>query len=47
MGIVDYEVDTIDPDNEGVYMLQVTPWADSDDLGSWQDRLCAGIYKQE
>jgi hypothetical protein len=25
--VVDYSVDSIDPDNEGIYMLQVTTWA--------------------
>jgi hypothetical protein len=45
--VVDYNEDTINPDNAGVYMLQVTTWVDSDNLGSWQERLCAGIYQPE
>ena len=41
--VVDYDPDTIDPDNAGVYMIQVTKWADSNNLGPWQERLSAGI----
>ena len=41
--VIDYSTDTINPDNEGVYMLEVK-LTDSDNLGSWQDRMRAGIY---
>ncbi len=41
--VIDYYTDTINPDNEGVYMLEVK-LADSDNLGTWQDRMRAGIF---
>lgn len=41
--VIDYNTDTINPDNEGVYMLEVR-LADSPNTGSWQDRMRAGIY---
>lgn len=41
--VIDYNTDTIDPDNEGVYMLEVR-LADSKNVGSWQERMRAGIY---
>ena len=41
--VIDYNKDTINPDNEGVYMLEVR-LADSPNTGSWQDRMRAGIY---
>lgn len=45
--IVDYSVDTMNPDNEGLYMLQVRTSGYNEDLGSWQDRLRAGFYIPE
>ena len=41
--VIDYNMDTINTDNEGVYMLEVR-LADSPNTGSWQDRMRAGIY---
>ena len=40
--VIDYNTDTINPDNEGVYMLEVRT-ADSPNTGSWQQRMRAGI----
>jgi hypothetical protein len=45
--VVDYYIDTIDPDNEGIYMLQVTTSGYNEDLGSWQERLRAGFFIPE
>lgn len=45
--VVDYNVDTIDPDNEGIYMLQVRTSGYNEYLGSWQERLRAGFYIPE
>jgi hypothetical protein len=42
--VIDYNSDTIDPDNEGVYMLEIIKLADRKNLESWQDRMRAGIY---
>nr|WP_278309018.1 DUF5104 domain-containing protein [Papillibacter cinnamivorans] len=42
--VIDYNVDTIDPDNEGVYMLEVSKTSYSGEWGSWQDRMRAGIF---
>ena len=41
--IIDYYPDTIDPDNEGVYMLECR-LPGSPNTGSWQERMRAGIY---
>ena len=41
--VIDYNKDTINPDNEGVYMLEVR-LADSPNTGSWQERMRAGLY---
>ena len=41
--LIDYTTDTINPDNQGVYMLEVK-LADSTNTGSWQERMRAGIY---
>ena len=41
--VIDYATDTIDPDNQGVYMLEVR-LADSPNTGSWQERMRAGLY---
>jgi len=42
--IIDYNVDTINPDNQGVYMLELIDNYGERKLESWQDRMCAGIY---
>ena len=42
--VVDYNIDTINPDNQGVYMLELILFTNSEDLESWKDRMCAGIY---
>ena len=41
--IVDYNKDTINSYNEGVYTIQATTWANRNNLGPWQDRLRAGV----
>lgn len=41
--VIDYVTDTIDPDNEGVYMLEVC-LVDSPNTGAWQERMRAGLY---
>ena len=45
--VADYSTDTINPDNEGVYMMQITRKADRNKQESWQKTLCAGIYRPE
>lgn len=42
--VVDYNTDTINPDNQGVYMLELIKFTDEKDLESWQDRMRAGVY---
>lgn len=42
--IIDYNVDTINPDNQGVYMLELIDNYGERKLESWQDRMRAGIY---
>ena len=42
--VIDYNEDTIDPDNEGVYMLELIEFTDRSDWASWQERMRAGIY---
>jgi len=42
--VIDYNIDTISPDNEGVYMLELIKFTDRSDLGPWQERMRAGIY---
>ncbi len=42
--VIDYITDTIDPDNEGVYMLELIEYTDQSDLQAWQNRMRAGIY---
>ena len=41
--VIDYNIDTKNPDNEGVYMLEVR-LADSLNTGSWQERMRPGLY---
>ena len=45
--VVDYIKDDFKSNNIGVYMLQVMKYIDSENQPSWQERLCAGIYKPE
>lgn len=42
--VIDYNTDTINPDNQGVYMLELIKFTDEKDLESWQDRMRAGLY---
>ena len=42
--LIDYCTDTIDPDNEGLYMLEVFQLAEEFNLGPWQERMRPGIY---
>lgn len=41
--VIDYNVDTMNPDNQGVYMLELIQDYGEKDLDSWQDRMRAGI----
>ena len=41
--IIDYNVDTISPENEGVYMLEVHKSSYNGEWESWQKRMRAGI----
>ena len=45
--IVEYTKDDSNPDNIGVFMIQATKREDMNNLPSWQDSLCGGIYKPE
>jgi len=46
--IIDYNKDTINPDNEGVYMIQLRKSSYEGSWGgSWQERMRAGIWVQE
>ncbi len=42
--VIDYNVDTINTDNQGVYMLELIDNYGESELESWQDRMRAGIY---
>lgn len=42
--VIDYNIDTINPDNQGVYMLELIENYGERELDSWQDRMRAGIY---
>ncbi len=42
--VIDYNMDTINPDNQGIYMLELIKDYGEKDLESWQDRMRAGIY---
>jgi hypothetical protein len=42
--VIDYNVDTINTDNQGVYMLELINNYGERELESWQDRMRAGIY---
>ena len=42
--VIDYCTDTIDPENEGLYMLEVFQLEERTTIGPWQDRMRPGIY---
>ena len=42
--VIDYNVDTINPDNQGIYMLELIENYGEVELEGWQDRMRAGIY---
>jgi hypothetical protein len=41
--VIDYNKDTINPDNQGIYMLELIKFTDEKDLEPWQDRMRAGL----
>ena len=41
--VYDYNPDTIDPDNEGIYMIEVSKLSYNGTWESWEDRMRAGI----
>lgn len=41
--VIDYVKDTINPDNEGIYMLEFSRKSYSGEWKVWQERKCAGI----
>ncbi len=45
--VIDYYVDTIEPDNEGLYMLQIRTSDYKGILGGWQERMRPGFYIPE
>lgn len=42
--IIDYNVDTINTDNQGVYMMELIDNYGNRELESWKDRMRAGLY---
>jgi len=42
--IIDYYTDTINPDNQGIYMIELIKSENRSSLEPWQDRMRAGIY---
>ena len=41
--VVDYNTDKIDPDNEGIYMLEIRKSSyDINNIHLWRERICAG-----
>ena len=43
--VVDYSIDTINPDSQGVYMLElIENYGNRPVGGGWQERMRAGIY---
>ena len=45
--VIDYYIDTIEPDNEGIFMIQIRTTEYTKDIGSWQERMRAGFYFPE
>lgn len=41
--VIDYNKDTLNPDNEGVYMLEVSKSSYNGEWDYWQNRMRAGI----
>ena len=41
--VIDYNVDTMNSDNQGVYMLEFSKSSYSGEWNYWQNRMCAGI----
>lgn len=41
--VYDYVANTISPENEGLYMLEISPLDYQGKWDTWQDRLHAGI----
>ncbi len=41
--LIDYATDTIDPDNEGLYMLELHKTSYDGDWAGWQERMKAGV----
>lgn len=41
--IIDYNIDTINPDNEGIYMLEISKQSYDGEWDSWQERMAPGI----
>jgi hypothetical protein len=42
--VIDYNTDTINLDNQGIYMLELIIYTEREDLDYWQNRMRAGIY---
>lgn len=42
--VIDYNKDTINPENEGVYMLEISKTSYSGEWDSWQNRMSAGVH---
>jgi len=41
--VIDYNTDTIDNDNEGIYMLEISKKSYNGDWAPWQERMLPGI----
>ena len=41
--IIDYNIDTVNPDNEGIYMLEIWKQSYDGEWDSWQERMTPGI----
>lgn len=41
--VIDYNIDTVNPDNEGVYMLEISKQSYDGEWAGWQDRMVPGI----
>ena len=42
--VIDYNIDNIEQDNEGLYMLEISKSSYSGGWDPWQDRMRAGIF---
>ena len=45
--VMDYNIDTINPDNDGLYTLEIRRAANKSPWGFWQERLRPGIFVYE